>query len=49
MKTGIELITQERSEQINKHGFTTKRDMKYDNGELIILVEFLIKNDDDAE
>lgn len=33
MKTGIELIAQERKEQIEKHGYTT--DHKYKTGELV--------------
>jgi len=50
MKTGIELIAQERSEQINKHGFTVESD-KFNNGdhELILLIEYLLKDDSDAE
>lgn len=35
MKNGIELITEERNEQIEKHGFTKKHDIDYhDDGEL---------------
>lgn len=33
MKTGIELIAEERQEQIEKHGFTTDED--YNLGELV--------------
>ena len=36
MKTGIEFIRQERSEQIEKHGFSLKKDAQYyKNGELL--------------
>jgi hypothetical protein len=36
MKTGIELIAEERQEQIEKHGFTVQQDVKhYNNNELI--------------
>jgi hypothetical protein len=35
MKTGIELITQERTEQIEKHGYTSESDQRYfDEGQL---------------
>lgn len=34
MKTGIELIKDERQEQIQKHGFSLERDKHYVNGEL---------------
>ena len=34
MKTGIELISEERQDQIVKHGFTSKRDDSYTNLEL---------------
>jgi len=47
--TGIELITKERDEQINKHGYGIENDRKYKSGELILLVEYLIKVDEDAE
>lgn len=33
-KTGIELITQERQEQIEKHGWSKEHDAKHDQGEL---------------
>lgn len=35
MKTGIELIAQERKEQIGKHGYTKKSDKQYKKGELV--------------
>lgn len=35
MKTGIELIAQERKEQIRKHGFTKAWDRRYNGGELV--------------
>lgn len=34
-KTGIELIAEERREQIKKHGFTKKSDLLYTDGELV--------------
>jgi hypothetical protein len=34
MKTGIELITQERQEQINKHGFDNTHDKHHDDESL---------------
>lgn len=34
-KTGIDLISKERNEQIEKHGYTTSKDSKYKNNELI--------------
>lgn len=35
MKSGIELIAQERKEQIEKHGFDIKNDATYGNEELL--------------
>jgi hypothetical protein len=35
MKTGIELIAQERQEQLEKHGWTSKHDSAHENEELI--------------
>lgn len=32
MKTGIELIAQERQEQIEKHGRTIEKDVEYNHG-----------------
>ena len=34
-KTGIELITEERQEQIEKHGRTSKHDDQHEGGELV--------------
>lgn len=34
MKTGIELIAQERAEQIKKHGWTKEHDANHASGEL---------------
>jgi len=43
MKTGVELIAQERAEQIEKHGRTINEDLKYNpSGELIMAAEALI-------
>lgn len=47
--TGLELITKERTEQIEKHGYTIEDDLQYDGQELIILIEFLLKGPTDAE
>lgn len=45
MQTGIELITKERQEQIEKHGRTIESDVEYnDNYELTDAVSMLIKN-----
>jgi hypothetical protein len=33
--TGINVIAQERREQIEKHGFSMKNDLKYNNNELV--------------
>lgn len=35
MKTGIELIADERKEQIEKHNFSNERDAQYVDGELV--------------
>ncbi len=35
MPTGVELIAQERKEQIEKHGFHVSDDEGYDQGELV--------------
>ena len=35
MKTGIELITDERQEQIEKHGWTSDHDKCHENEELV--------------
>jgi hypothetical protein len=34
MKTGVELIADERKEQVEKHGFTAKGDAQHKHGEL---------------
>lgn len=36
MKTGIELIQEERTEQIEHHRFTPEQDKQYKNGELAV-------------
>lgn len=43
MKAGIELITQERKEQIEKHGFSLERDKHYTNGELFQAASFCLE------
>lgn len=47
--TGVEMIAQEREEQISKHGWTIEHDKQYRDSELLALVEYIIKDDDDAE
>lgn len=42
MKTGIELITQERKEQIEKHGFDVANEEFYSDNELIKAALFAI-------
>lgn len=47
MKTGIELIAQERQEQIEKHGHTTDLDIKINcHGELHTAARALLSGDD---
>lgn len=46
MKTGIELIAIERQEQVEKHGFTTKSDLQYSEGELIQVARFCLGIDE---
>jgi len=45
MPTGIELITQERREQIEKHGFDEQNDRDYSQNELIKAALFCINPD----
>jgi len=45
MKTGVELIAQERQEQIEKHGFGAENDDKYEDGELLRFANYLISAD----
>ncbi len=42
MKTGIELIADERREQIEKHGWDLTRDSDYKNGELVSAAKFCL-------
>lgn len=42
--TGVELIAQEREEQINKHGRTYVGDLKYKHGELKLAATALVTN-----
>lgn len=42
MKTGIELITEERLEQIEKHGWDLKHDADYNQNQLIKAALFCI-------
>jgi hypothetical protein len=43
--TGIELITQERHEQIEKHGFTAEHDDLLPRGQLLRFASYLISSD----
>lgn len=47
MKTAIELITEERKEQIHKHGFTPEKDQQYDEQELLDAAIACIAIDDE--
>lgn len=42
MKTGIELIAQERQEQIEKHGFTVDSDIQYEAQELLWAAQYCL-------
>lgn len=42
-KSGIELITIERKQQIRKHGFTKKHDQRYVKGELLQAALFALE------
>lgn len=42
MKTGIELIAEERQEQIEKHGYTREHDEQYINKELEQAAEYCL-------
>jgi len=44
MKTGIELIAQERQEQIEKHGWDLKSDQDYSKNELIKAALFCLNS-----
>ena len=46
-KTAIELVAQERKEQIEKHGFTPEKDDKLDSGEMLRLANYIISADSD--
>lgn len=47
MKTAIELIADERSEQITKHGFTKEHDLDVNSsGQLMAAAEAVIDGDD---
>lgn len=45
MKTGIELIAQERQEQIEKHGYTLQLDARYNDNELVDFATSLLQNE----
>jgi hypothetical protein len=42
MKTGTELITEERKEQVEKHGWNLKNDSDYSNEELLKAALFCV-------
>jgi hypothetical protein len=42
-KTGIELIAQERTEQIEKHGWSLEHDQYYGEGQLVQAAKFCIE------
>lgn len=42
MKNGIELIAQERQEQIEKHGYSKERDKRYTGGQLLQAAQFCL-------
>jgi len=48
MKTGIELIAEERAEQIEKHGWTSEHDDQHTDGALIKVAAILAANGTDA-
>lgn len=43
MKTGIELIAEERKEQIEKHGWNAEHDAKHDCDELVNAAAFALE------
>jgi hypothetical protein len=45
----IELISNERAEQLTKHFYTPQDDLKYESGELLSLAQYLMFQDGDAE
>ena len=44
--TGIELITKERQEQIQKHGFDETNDDKLVNSQLLYLAQYILFSND---
>lgn len=46
MKTGIELIAEERQEQIEKHGWSAEHDSFNENGELLQAARFALGADE---
>lgn len=49
MKTGSELICEERHEQINKHKWDKEHDANHERGELAIMAAILAVHSTDAE
>lgn len=47
MRTGIDLITEERNRQIQKEGFSEKHDLAYKNNELEDYAMFLLTGNED--
>ena len=46
MKTGIQLIAEERQEQIEKHGFDVQHDRRYNHNQLPNAAVYLLTDDD---
>lgn len=49
MKTGVQLIAEERKEQIKKHGWDLSHDQLHDRGELAKMAAILAVQDTDAK
>jgi hypothetical protein len=49
MKSGIELIAQERAEQVEKHGWNSNHDASHRYGELAKMAALLAVNGTDAK
>ena len=47
MKTGLEIIVEERIEQIENHGYDADHDDKHVNGEMLKLALYFITGDED--
>lgn len=49
MKTGVELIAEERQEQIEKHGWDFEHDKNHDDGSLVDAAIAIAFNDENIE